>query len=185
MKSIARMCCLLLWLAPSVLIAGKPVDSLSTPSINAISIRIEDFQYGAGFYVTHWFEREFALRGGLAGHYSSFEFQTYSSQLGTGTAIHEELAISPTAAVLYRFLTRQNVAAYLGVETRLTWFIKNDGSGKYTVLKPSVVFGVEAFVTDYLSISGEQMLSTTFYLNDDRYKKYTLGEGFLAVSFYF
>jgi hypothetical protein len=184
MKDVLRIFCLLLWIVPSVLIAGKSDDSLSTLSMNAVSIRIEDFQYGAGCYFTHWFNGDYALRGGLAGHYSSYEAQVYDAPIGR-TVIREELRISPTVAVLRRFLTRQNVAPYFGVETRLTWFIKNAVSGKYTVLKPSFVFGVEAFVTDYLSISGEQMWSTTIYLNDERFSSTAFGEGFLSVSFYF
>ena len=173
---------IILILITSSLYAYNPGDTLSTKSSNSLVIRIEDFQYESGLFLSHWINQEYGLRFGFSAYYSSYESQNWMS--GNYTT-QEDIRLSPTIGIVKRFITRANVAPYFGFESQITWYIKNGTSGKYTVLKPSFVFGVEAFVTDYFSISGEQLLTTSIYLNDSRFHNATFGEGMLSASFYF
>lgn len=140
-------------------------------STTAIAIRIDYYRFGGGIGGKYWVNNNVALRAEFVARYEEDTFGVYSK-------------IAPSVSVERHFHTQANVSPFIAIRVNPEWTLQNRGGPRYTILNAGIVFGVESWVFKNISVAGEALFGSEYYLNSDR-QTYQAEETSLSLCFYF
>jgi hypothetical protein len=152
-------------------------DSTKTHTCQALTIQFDNFHFGGGIGGTYWISKNYSMLLTLNGFYDKYSNGPQQDR--------KEILFYPSISIKRHFVAHENVAPYFGGRLRMSWYIERIYGQRDTYLQLALLVGVESWVTDNISITGEQALGANYLMNGDSIADYRFSDATIFISFYF
>ena len=155
-------------------------DSLNTLfHKKALTFWINSFDLDGGLGLRLWVSENYSIDAVFNGYYKTV---TQYTNGGITPVDNRDIRINPFISIKRHIFTRENVTPYIGFEVQPTW---NSGDlSKSTWIVYGFLFGVESWITQNITLSGEHAFLYERVLNSGTWY-YRFGKSSIALSFYF
>lgn len=171
---------LLVITSPNTLLCGQTDSSSTIFHKTAISLWINRFQFDGGLGLRLWIDENYSIDGVINGYYI---IETRYTDGGITPEEYRDIQFSPYISVKRHIFVRPNVTPYIGYKIKFVWDLGDYRRSTHMV--SGILFGVESWITDSITLSGQHAFLTSRYLNSNSKWYYGYGESTIALSIYF
>ncbi len=176
MKKIIIIVSLVVFTSTSYSQVQNDSDAFSSKKSLTLYLRNTSFEGGVGG--TFWLNEKYSflliINGSSIG-------ELYGSQ--NGYVKKSNIYISSIITIRRHIFERINITPFIGVTAQPLWYVGE--VSKRTEYDCGIVFGVESWLTENISITGEQSILTTVPINNPADYFDTSGRSSISISFYY
>jgi opacity protein-like surface antigen len=162
MRTASAFLVIVLMLSSSSYLAGQEVqrpDTLSYAGRKAFAFSFNGFNLSGGLGGSIWLKNDYALQLLLGGSYSTGEDLTNNTN-------NYSTSVGITAYIKKHFHASRDLSPYIGFGIGISYYQVDgsycNGPERSGIVRVPVVAGVEYWVTDNISLSGEQAIGFNF-----------------------
>ena len=144
----------------------------------SLTMYLRNISFEGGVGGTFWFNEKYSVILLING---SAEGQTYSSS--TGNVTKTDIYLNPITTIRRHVFEKSNITPFIGATVQPTWYVGE--ISKRTEFLYGVVFGVESWITENISITGEQSILNRIPINNPNDYSDTFGRSSISISFYY
>jgi hypothetical protein len=154
-------------------------DSNSVFYKKSISLVFRDLSFDQGLGGIFWINSNYSVVVLFNIYYSKW----LSSSTATGNTYKKDIRIYPNFSIRRHLFQKENITPYVGITIQPTWFAGDNDRSTY--LDTGVMFGVESWLTNNITVTGEQSYLYSRPINNSRSDESTYGKTSVIISFYF
>lgn len=154
-------------------------DSNSILYKKSISLVLQDLAFDRSLGGTFWINSDYSVVALIGLFYSKEEV----SRSVTGSVYNKNISIYPSFSIRRHFYQKENITPFIGSTVKATFF--RGDYDRSTYLNLGLSFGVESWLTNNITLTGEHSYYYSQSINNSNRDEYSSGNSYIIISFYF